>query len=436
MVFGSFAPLFTTKSCFSHNVLTEGIKFRGVIGLLAHLCRGSVIFHAFCLHTARPAPWKRLKPILPSAASWAAVAFPRIAKKLFHQNAQSCQHQRRQQTRISHTSPSQKRSMVHTLTARCDVSYELGRVGKISALTDIPLGWCQRYVAKYVQYDVSNQNMNPQATWELICLGQGGPQRANPEVRIITPEVESPLRLLQENTAKARGGSRNLAGQTRGGVWSSASLAMGPHSRHSTLWQGHLQRTDVLLATCVAEWGDLWSHCLHLQTHCGLICSESPWVTAAFVLLQVTKSLFRLLIFKRGRDNIRYRGRSGPKFQGQVITGRKTTTLCKHWPSIKPLKLEFITNATVAHRVNKQLSVWHNRTRWTDKLSVCLQPVQPIKWGYTGTFLLGSWMPNASLAPSVSHITLILLPGKNFQFYLYPLKYQKKEESFFCLKRQ
>lgn len=305
-------------------------------------------------------------------------------------------------------------------------------VGKISAPTDIPLGWCQRYVAKYVQYDVSNQNMNPQATWELICLGQGGPQLANPEVRIITPEVETPLRLLQENTAKARGGSRSLAGQTRGGVWSSGSLTMGPHSRHSTLWQGHLQRTDVLLATCVAEWGDLWSHCLHLQTHCGLICRES-WVTAVFILLQVTRSLFRLLIFKRGRDNIRYRGRSGLKFQGQVITGRKNTTLCKHWPSIKPLELEFITNATVAHRVNKQLSVRHNGTRWTDKLSVYLQPVQPIKWGQTGTFLLGSWMPNASLAPSVSHITLILLPGKNFLSITTPFNIRKRKKVFFLL---
>lgn len=130
-------------------------------------------------------------------------------------------------------------------------------------------------------------------------------------------------------------------------------------------------------------------------------------------------------------------GAAAWSFKARSSLGEKNTTLCKHWPSIKPLKLEFITNATVAHRVNKQLSLRHNGTRWTDKLSVCLQPVQPIKWGQTGTFLLGSWMPNASLAPSVSHITLILLPGKNFQFYLYPLYIRKRKKVFlFCLKRQ
>lgn len=41
--------------------------------------------------------------------------------------------------------------------------------------------------------------------WELICLYDGGPQLADPEVRIKTSEVEIPQAWFKENVTKVRG---------------------------------------------------------------------------------------------------------------------------------------------------------------------------------------------------------------------------------------
>lgn len=89
----------------------------------------------------------------------------------------------------------------------------MSRVGKISELTDIPRSWCQRIITKYAQYDVTNQNMN-RTMWELICLDEGGPQLADLEVEIITPEVGIPLARSKENPTKVRAWSGCLCCQT------------------------------------------------------------------------------------------------------------------------------------------------------------------------------------------------------------------------------
>ena len=50
--------------------------------------------------------------------------------------------------------------------------------------------------------------------WELICLDEGGPQLADLEVKIITPEVEIPEDYPKENPVKVRGGLQCLCYQT------------------------------------------------------------------------------------------------------------------------------------------------------------------------------------------------------------------------------
>lgn len=181
---------------------------------------------------------------------------------------------------VSHKSPSQKSSMVHTLTTPCEGKLCTGKGGKDEG-TDIPCSWCQRYVAKFTEYDVTKQNMNPspQTMWELICLGQGGPRPADLEGEIITPEVETPSGLLQERR------------QQRWEVDQKALLARHlevrstrPHSRHSTLWQQHPGQFTK-------DWCPPHNLCgrmrgslkplffLRLQTHCGLILK---WITMSY----------------------------------------------------------------------------------------------------------------------------------------------------------
>lgn len=130
--------------------------------------------------------------------------------------------------------------------------------------------WC--YKPKY-EHPPSSQTM-----WELICLGQGGPPTGWPGGQNHNSwgknsfRASLPLPLLNltltPKTAELRDGPVGLARQTLGGI----ILAIGP----AASWpRGHIpdippsdgsilvssQRTDVLLTTCVAEWGDLWSHC-------------------------------------------------------------------------------------------------------------------------------------------------------------------------------
>lgn len=115
--------------------------------------------------------------------------------------------------------------------------------------------WC--YKPKYEPL------LPPQTMWELICLGQGGPRLAWPGGRNHNSWSRNSSRASPQG-----GGPGSLAHQTLGGT----VLAIGPPA----CWpRGHIpdilpsdggilgssQRTDVLLTTCVAEWGDLWSHC-------------------------------------------------------------------------------------------------------------------------------------------------------------------------------
>lgn len=56
--------------------------------------------------------------------------------------------------------------------------------------------------------------LTPWTMWELICLDEGGPQLADPEVKIITPEVEIPQSWSKKNPTKVRGGAGCLCCQT------------------------------------------------------------------------------------------------------------------------------------------------------------------------------------------------------------------------------
>lgn len=76
---------------------------------------------------------------------------------LDHQNL----HQRGCQAHVSHAFPSQKRldgSYAKDMTRWWAVGWE---GWEKCELTDIPRAWCQRHVAKYARYDVTNQNTNP-----------------------------------------------------------------------------------------------------------------------------------------------------------------------------------------------------------------------------------------------------------------------------------
>lgn len=291
MVFGSFASLFPTKLRFSHKVLSKG-KFGGVGGsAVSSLSWISCLPCIFHLHPALPASWKRIffftkKRAVICIMSCCGVSQNRL--KLFHHDEQSCQHQRRHQMHISHTSPSQKLLMAHTRT-RCDVSCAQGRVGKISALTDILGGWCQRYVAKYVQYDVTNQNTNPRTAWELICLGEGGPQLANPEVRIITPEVETPLTRQRREVDQEASPARHLEAIGPPARWprghipdilpSDSSIYKGQMSSSQPVWRNE-GIFEAIVSTCRLT--AVWTAVSHRELLPRSSFSRSPEVYLDF----------------------------------------------------------------------------------------------------------------------------------------------------------
>lgn len=243
-----------------------------------------------------------------------------------------------------------------------------------------------------------------QTMWELICLGQGGPRLADPEGEIITPEVETPSGLLQERRQQKGVVDQEalLARHLEVPYW---PLVHRPADQEATF--------QTFYPLTAASW---W-------VHKGQMPSSQPvWrnegIFEAIVLPPLADSLWfdpqvnhrellRRSSFFRSPEvyfdsHLLSEGscrRSSLKFQGQVINGRKTMFFCKCCTYMKQLKTEFITNATVAHGVNKQLSVQHSRTRWTSKSSVCLQPVQPLKWGQTALSCLAAvclmlaWLP-------------------------------------------
>lgn len=172
------------------------------------------------------------------------------------------------------------------------MSYVLGRVGKMRELTFLA-----------VDVNVMSQNMMLQTKiWTPLptprpdhvrtdMFGPGWSPTGWPGGRNHNSWGRNSFRASpREKTAKGSGGPGSLARQTLGGT----ILAIGPPA----CWpRGHIpdilpsdssilvssQRTDVLLTTCVAEWGDLWSHCSSsqwvLQTHCGLILK---WITVSY----------------------------------------------------------------------------------------------------------------------------------------------------------
>lgn len=232
----------------------------------------------------------------------------------------------------------------------------------------------------------------PQTMRELICLGQGGPSDWLTRSQIITPEVETPSGLLQDRRQQRwKVDTGSLARQTLGGM----ILAIGPPACRT---RGHipdilLSDSGILVSSQRTQpvWRNegifkaLFSH--HLQTHCGLILE---WITRSYCRVHPSlghqkfiSSLFHPLSERSCR-------RSSLKFQGQVINGRRTMAFCNCCTYMKQLTTEFITNATVARGVNKQMSVQHSRTQWTRKSSVCLQPVQPLKWGQTALSCLAA----------------------------------------------
>lgn len=126
--------------------------------------------------------------------------------------------------------------------------------------------------------------------WELICLYDGGPQLADPEVRIKTSEVEIPQASFKENVTKVRGKPGCLLldfGSNSSQM--TGSRACWPQRRIPDILPSDsevlvfLQRADGLLTICVAGGGVreradnlLISLFLsHFQTLCGLNSVES-----------------------------------------------------------------------------------------------------------------------------------------------------------------
>lgn len=196
---------------------------------------------------------------------WAAsLAFSHNHSKPFNQNMQ-----RRHQTNVCHMSPSQKSLMVQRRAVK--VSYALGRVGKIRELTFLAADvnvMSQNSLNMMLQTKIWTPPPTPDHV-RTDMFGPGWSPTGWPGGRNHNSWSRNSFRASpREKTGKVRGGPGSLAHQTLGGT----VLDIGPPA----CWpRGHIpdilpsnrgilgssQRTDVLLTTCVAEWGDLWSHC-------------------------------------------------------------------------------------------------------------------------------------------------------------------------------
>lgn len=171
--------------------------------------------------------------------------------------------QRRHQTNVCHMSPSQKSLMVQRRAVK--VSYALGRVGRIRELTFLAADvnvMSQNSLNMMLQTKIWTPPPTPDHV-RTDMFGPGWSPTGWPGGRNHNSWSRNSSRASPQG-----GGPGSLAHQTLGGT----VLAIGPPA----CWpRGHIpdilpsdegilgssQRTDVLLTTCVAEWGDLWSHC-------------------------------------------------------------------------------------------------------------------------------------------------------------------------------
>lgn len=218
-----------------------------------------------------------------SLESAASEAVPQDHFKPFHQNLQ-----RRHQTHVSHTSLSQKSLRVHMLW-RWAKSWEgwerWGNWHFLQLMSTLCHKICSIWCYK--------PKHNPPIMWELICLGQGGPWLADPEGKITTPEVETASGLLQERRQQRWEVDQETL-LVRYLEVRSRSLVHRPadqEARFQTFypltaasWWVH---KGQILTTCVAEWGDSWSHCSSSTCRLTVVwsSSESPWVPSTFILL-------------------------------------------------------------------------------------------------------------------------------------------------------
>lgn len=143
------------------------------------------------------------------------------------------------------------------------VSYALRRVGKISELTDIPSSWCQRYMAKYAQYDVTNQNMNPSDNVRADMFGRGWSPTGWPVGQNHNSWGRNSLGLFQREPNEGERRTRRPllidSGSNTGLMMSSRAHWPWGHipdilpSNSDVLVS--LQRADVSFTACVAEGG-------------------------------------------------------------------------------------------------------------------------------------------------------------------------------------
>lgn len=158
-------------------------------------------------------------------------------------------------------------------------------------------------------------------TWELIRLHEGGPQLADLEVKIITPEVEILQAWSKGNPTKVRGGPGCLCFQTLEAIqatWlvhrptdhkgtfqtfypptvTSWWVYGGQMSSSQPVWQkgGVRERTGDLLISLffpTSRLAVVWT-----------LVNHSVWVPVKLIHLKAARSLFRLWCWTRN-NNIR-----------------------------------------------------------------------------------------------------------------------------------
>lgn len=255
MVFGRFAVLFTTELCFSHKMLTKG-----VLKKLKWFC----VFRIGCIRSVSPGSLQTFPSKPAKTAPDACLPHVAVSKELEGSYAKDVL------WRWAKSWEGWERwGNWHSLQLMSTLCHKICSI------------WC--YKPKY----------NPPIMWELICLGQGGPWLADPEGEIITPEVETASGLLQERRQQRWEVDQEalLVRYLEVRSWPLVHRPADQEARFQTFypltaasWWVH---KGEILTTCVAESGDLWSHCSSSTCRLTVVwsSSESPWVPATFILL-------------------------------------------------------------------------------------------------------------------------------------------------------